>query len=538
MFQFFKIFLKNLRITLKSKFSLILILIGPLALISFFSFGIVGSGISTIDASFYSEETGQIRSGFIEILKSNSFIITETTTREECIDQVREGKTNICITLDENEEGLPLPRDLSSKNIKDLETGKGINLYVDFSKQRIVWGIINKVQIVVDLMSDRIQQEIITELSRKFDSSLNQINVLKSNIELLKNQVSTSQDRITQVMTNLDNFKAISTSTIDSVIASLNSISVSFPGLVIPQVTSAITSLNNLKLQISSNSLDSKSLDSNSLTLVQDGINQFKQNLDLIDGHTSIIQNEISVLKDSFSENGKLNANKFVEPIPLSYSSVEDEDLQKRTGDLNLVDYLLPSIISFFLVFTSITLGSTLVIKERSSNAYIRNYLSKTSKIQFIIGNLLYLIVLILAQITIILIFSNYIINPLVSDNWESLAIYLVLGISVFSTLGMCLGYLFNSRDSVILAAVCISLIFIIFSPLINPIETMPPILREIFSKSPAILVENGVSKAILFNKGINGEFIPILQLSGIFIMGFLICLMFHYLSREKIVKE
>ncbi len=68
MFQFFKIFIKNLRILLNSRFSLILILIGPLALICMFSFGIVGSGISTIETSFFTEETGQIKQVFLDVL--------------------------------------------------------------------------------------------------------------------------------------------------------------------------------------------------------------------------------------------------------------------------------------------------------------------------------------------------------------------------------------------------------------------------------------------------------------------------------------
>ncbi len=462
---------------------------------------------------------------------------------EACINEVKEGKTNVCITLVENDAGFPLPRDLSSKTLNSLENGKGINAYVDFSKQRIVWGIISKVEIVIEFISERIQQEIITELSKKFELGLNKLNFLNSNLEDIKTKISISQDKLSQTRANLESFKSSSVSTIDSIIFNLNSINVSPINGTIPQITSAIASLYYLKSQLNSTILDSTQLDS-----TQNGIIQIQQNLNLISEKIFSSQNEISSLKDSFSKNANINVDKFVEPVPIHYYSMEkainNNGIQEGAivskslaEDLNLADYLLPSILSFFIVFTSTTLGSTLVIKERSSNAYIRNYLSNTHKTHFVIGNLLYLILLITAQITIILIFSKYTINSSVLDKFGALTVYLILGISIFSTLGMCIGYIFNSRDSAVLIAVCLSIIFIIFSPLINPIETMPPILKEIFSKSPAVITENGISKAILFNRGIN-DFFPIFQLFIIFLIELSICLMLHSSSKERLVKE
>lgn len=530
MFEFLKIFLKNIRIIIKSKFSLLLILIGPLALISLFSFGVIGTGLSSVEASFFSEETGEIRNVFLGVLGANSFIVEETSTFSDCLKLVRTGNTNVCIVLSENPEGLPLPKDLSTKNLKNfknLNEGLGVEIYVDFSKQRIVWGIINKVQVVVEIMSDRIQQEIINDISTRFDSSINQIALLKTNIQSLKDQVQISQSRIGSVILNLQNFKTQATATIDSISASVSTLPLS------PQLTSILASLSLLRSQINSDTLDT-----NSLSLVQNGIDQLQQNMIQIDGAVGLIQVEMSNLRNSFSDNGALNANKFIEPIPLSYSSIEDDEIENKTGALNLVDYILPSIISFFLVFTSLTLGSSLVIKERSSNSHIRNYLSKTYKIHFVAGNLIYLMFLILTQVAIILIFSNYFINTLVSDNWESLLLYLSFGVCVFTTLGMCLGYIFNSRDSTILSAVCVSLIFIIFSPLINPIETMPEILRQIFSKSPALIIESGVSKAILFNQGVNGNYAPLIQLCIFSFILIVLCLILHKISRERLVKE
>ena len=237
------------------------------------------------------------------------------------------------------------------------------------------------------------------------------------------------------------------------------------------------------------------------------------------------------------SDKGNFNLNKFIDPIPLSYSSITEETLSNSSDNLNLVDYILPSLISFFVVFSSLMFSSSLIIKERSSNAHIRNYLSKSSGVSFVLGNLIFLIITILFQVFILLLFAKFSINQSISENWFPLTLFIGLGVSIFSSLGMVLGYIFNTRDTVILSAVCISLIFIIFSPLVNPIETMPELLKEVFSKSPAVIVEQEVSRVLFFDSGIQGAY-NILLLSIMFLILFVSSVILHNISKERLIKE
>ncbi|MBM3231969.1 hypothetical protein FJZ21_01165 [Candidatus Pacearchaeota archaeon] len=537
MFSFFSILIKNLHNMFKSKFVISLIVLGPLVLVSLFSFGIIGTGISNIEASFYSEDDGDYRSLFITALESNSFIIAYTDNRGECVQQVLNGNTNVCIILKNDPNGIPLPENINDRNIRNFRKSYGVEVQVDFSKQRVVWGIINKVQAVVDGFSKEIQRIAIEEVTSKFDSSLSQLETLEDNIDFMKSRVDGSKSQIAVTSQEINSFRTNSLNQLNVISNNLNLISPSAMAVYPNQVNEINSALTNLNNALSSN------LGTNSLASIESNIDLVSNNIDLIRSRIVSTKDEVEEIKDTISDKGSLSINKFVEPIPLSYSSVTDEAANlydknlERSNPLNLVDYLLPSLLSFFIVFTSLMFGSSLVIKERSSNAHIRNYLSKTSSTSFVLGNLSYLIIIIMLQVVILLIFANFFINSSISQNWFSILIYISLGVTVFSILGMVIGYSFNNRDTVILSAVCISLIFIIFSPLINPIETMPETLRTIFSKSPAVIVEQGVSKSLFFNKGIQSIW-DIILLPIMAIVLFITSIMLHKFSKERLIKE
>jgi len=531
MLNFLTIIIKNFQNLLKSRFVIGLAILGPLALVSLLSFGVIGTGLSNIDASFYSSEEGDFREVFLESLYKSSFLIVETNSKEECVNQVLNGKTNVCIILKEDPNGIPLPNRIGDRDIDNFKKSLGVEIQVDLSKQRVVWGIINRVQLVVDGFSEIIQQEIIDEISLKFESSLIQINTLESNIKYVGNQIDDNRKEIGDIKDNLNNFKTQSSSYLDVIQNNLNQIRVFLPPNN-QQITQIDESLLNLKKLI-----DSTNSRSSSIALVEDSINQISVSLGLVKDKVAITKGNIISIKELLSDKGNFNLNKFIDPIPLSYSSITEETLSNSSDNLNLVDYILPSLISFFVVFSSLMFSSSLIIKERSSNAHIRNYLSKSSGVSFVLGNLIFLIITILFQVFILLLFAKFSINQSISENWFPLTLFIGLGVSIFSSLGMVLGYIFNTRDTVILSAVCISLIFIIFSPLVNPIETMPELLKEVFSKSPAVIVEQEVSRVLFFDSGIQGAY-NILLLSIMFLILFVSSVILHNISKERLIKE
>lgn len=533
MLNFLAILIKNFENMFKSKFVIGVAILGPVALAALLSFGVIGTGVSNVEASFFSEEKSQLKDVLREGLIQSSFIVHDSETKENCIQEVINGVTNVCVILEEDERGMPLPENLADKNINNFRKSLGVEIFVDFSKQRVVWGIINRVQGVIDGFSEKIQEEVINEISSKFDTSLEKIESLEYGINLVQGELSLSRDAVELASSDLEEFQSESTENLETVRENLQTIISALPvGSAAHQ--SAIASLvavNNVLTSING-------VTSSSLGLIKNNLDNIYTNLGSARERLSEARSEIISLRDTLSDNGNFNLNKFIEPIPLSYSSISDEVQAEGANNLNLVDYLLPSLISFFIVFSSLMFGSSLVIKERSSNAHIRNYLSKTSGFSFVLGNLIYLILAVLFQAVILLAFAKFSINPSISDNWIPLLIYLFFGIAIFSTLGMILGYLFNTRDTVVLSAVCISLIFIIFSPLINPIETMPSVLRDIFAKSPAVIVEQGVSRILFFDKGIIGSYQPLVTLAAMLIVLFFISIILHKASKERLVKE
>jgi len=198
----------------------------------------------------------------------------------------------------------------------------------------------------------------------------------------------------------------------------------------------------------------------------------------------------ITQMSAKLGQLGGLTPEGFVNPIRT--------EVKPLLTDKKLLDYLFPSLILFVVTFTSIMLSSTLVMKEKLSRAYFRNFLTPVSEILFLLGSFLTSVCIVLVQVVVLLLLGQFVFGVSAFDSWY-ISIVTALFVSVFVLIGMCIGYLFKSEETTTLVAISICCVLVLFSSLIVPIENVRSSLAMFLEFSPFVLSDIALRQVLLF---------------------------------------
>ena len=159
---------KNFKLLIRSRFSALIILVGPLLIMLLTGLAFNNTNAYNINIGVFAEEYTELTESFIEKLRSEQFFIFNTVSEKSCEDRLKEGKFHICIIF---------PKNLSMGG----ESPKEITFYVDYSKINLVW-------MIIDTISTKISERS-SELSLNLTTSI--IDILKkTESELLDKEIS------------------------------------------------------------------------------------------------------------------------------------------------------------------------------------------------------------------------------------------------------------------------------------------------------------------------------------------------------------
>ncbi len=370
---------------------------------------------------------------------------------------------------------------------------------MDFSKPRIVWQIIGSIQEIVEQESSSARQTIASDLkgesltlSAKLIEEEDKINYILNNIEIAQNQLlqvenkkQGSLDYITATKTNIQTINQSLTTLLNS-----NQI----PAEYLNQINNAVSEVNTIQSDL--NLLES-SINENSPQNSRLKLNQVENDLEET-------KNSITNIRDNLNNLNNADINKISEPITLSYQSILDSESKEIENKLNNLDYIFPSFLMFFLVFGSIIFAAILRIRERTSNAYIRNILSKAKGHDFILSEFITTSILLIIQIGIILLIASYFLNLSLITELIPTSILILIAITIFTLIGTTIGQLIDSQESLFIATVSLSILFFIFSSIIIPVETLPQPFSTGAGLLPLTLFETKIRASIIFSQGLN----------------------------------
>ncbi len=163
------------------------------------------------------------------------------------------------------------------------------------------------------------------------------------------------------------------------------------------------------------------------------------------------------------------------------------------------ISYLYPSLLTLLVMFTTVLLGSTLILSEKRSRAFFRNLISPIRGTLFVYSTYVTILVILAVQLLIVLALAQWQLKMDIIGNIVPVIILSFLAVTVFTLLGIAVGTVFSSEETAALAAVSASSIMLFLSNMILPLESMPLAIQKVARFNPFVVVEQLLREAILF---------------------------------------
>ncbi len=502
----YSIIKKNLKLVLRSKSSALIVILGPL-LISI----LVGAAFNTtnlygIKVGVYSSSYSSLSESILQEISNKQFLVTKIDSQDACINSLKNGEIHVCAVFPAN-----------------LEAGSSdsVTFYVDNSRVNLVYALIDAISEGFSIRSEQVSLELTKVILDVLDRTNNEISgkagtvdSLVANNQKVNDQISKTVQELNKIdvsMISID-FKAIQDKINE--IATANNLSTS----VFNPVKDLIENARNQTIEANSkltNITNARDFAIGDLADTQNSVSSNVEGINSIKVSIEQVKSDIASIKIT-------NAEKIVSPIGMKI-----ENVQTNKTYLN---YLFPTLVVLMILFVSVLLSSTMVIREKLSSAYFRNFITPVNGLWFIIGNYLSSIILISLQLLILFGVVVYFVKGSLSI--VSLVLILLLISSVFIFLGMIVGYLFKSEETATLGAISISSLLLLFSNTVLPLEVLSKI-KDVALYNPFVLAESALKKIILFSSNLSSVKTTIFILLGYLVILFAIVLLIQRYTKK-----
>ena len=191
-----KIIVKNFKLLIRSKSSALIIILGPLLVI--FLVGIAFDNLNQYSLSIgtYSERYTELTESFITKLQDNNFRVQKIETETECIEMIKQGKINTCITF---------PPGLNIESDKVNE----ITFHVDNSKINLVWTVLETISNKLSERSSELSIDLTSELLKKVELTKDELYKSRPTIVNLRTEGQQNVDKIDALRDDILSVKVV-----------------------------------------------------------------------------------------------------------------------------------------------------------------------------------------------------------------------------------------------------------------------------------------------------------------------------------------
>ncbi|MBS3113283.1 ABC transporter permease [Candidatus Woesearchaeota archaeon] len=562
--KFIKLIQKNFKLLIRSKASALIVILGPLLVILLLGFAFDNTNTYALNIGIYSSNVNEIVNSFIDKLSEKQFNVVKTNTETDCVQRIKEGALHTCVIF---------PNDFS---IVGENRNNEVTFYVDYSRINMVYLILETLTNKISLRSKEISMELTNTLLTSLEETRKEVFSKKPLLSKLisdNKQISSNIQSITTDLSSLDlnvnieefNMPELKAKILESdkeeALSSITSArskvsaamalatSLSGGDEVVSDLNSAYSSLTNAKsllesganntgelmqmIELSYNKIietsDKLQLASKTRTDANTLLLTIKTNIDESLSSLESIQEAFNKIDNSVGSVQISGADEVVSPIKTNIKAVTSE-----TTHLNL---LFPSLIVLVIMFVSILLATTLVMMEKHSPAYFRNFISPVSDFWFVISIYFTNMVLVLIQIIIIIGISIVFFSPNLITTILEASVSLVLITTIFTVIGMLIGYLFNSEETGTLGAISIGSLFLLLSNLIIPLESVPESFRVYLSYNPFVIAEDMLKKVLVYGQPLETLSKQVFYLIGISLAIFFLIILINVIRRRNLLK-
>ena len=566
---------KNLKLLVRARASALIVILGPLLVIFLAGLAFDTTNLYAVRIGTYAPAYNDLSNSFIEKLAEKQFKVTRYPSEDLCIEAIRRGEIHTCMSF-----------------APDFAIGKNgsntITFAVDYSQINLVWTIMNVMTTSISARATELSRNLTSVLLQALDFTRKSVADRRQNLVSLTTQNDEITQRIANIqaelseielgldpgefgVNNLTRAKSVVKHWVDaSLDISKTSLAqsqhyISTAGDIIKQSGSSSSTDLTASLQSSVDKIaELKDRIDKMDTIVQQEYGQLSNLIDYIAGKITQTKSQIDVAASAQTftldeldainqllDKALLNIltlQKTLNEIEKVISAIQITDPQAIVqpvqtiitpvvAERSYLNYLFPSLIALVILFTALLLAPTLIIFERNSPAYFRNFMTPTSDMVFLGSVFLTTALLLVVQLVIILaiaaIFFTQILNA-----FGYAALVLVLLITLFTCLGMTIGYLFNSEETAMLAGISLGSLMLFLSDIIIPIESMPATIMTLAQYNPVVIGSDILRRALLFNASFSeiGASIGMLFVSTLAAIGLLL-IVYYGMKKNAFLK-
>ncbi len=471
---------KDLKLLIRSRSSALIVIFGPLLTIFLIGMSFNTSSLYDLRIATYSSGYSDLSNSILSALQDQQYRVIKANTQDDCINGVKFNDYHICTVF---------PANMQVTN----ESKNTISLYVDESRINLAYLISSTISSKVSTKSSEVSMGLASDIITKLGN------------------VKTKAEEGKPVLIQLETVSRDATGKIDDAVSDFNNIDLKYDsGLFnyskiyaeienLGNITNRSSAFRILKDYISDLKMETDNLGTKMQKASSDiGSNvknlndvknkfetDFKSNLDNAKSTLTNIQSDVDSVKIT-------NAESIVSPIKTSVNAVTT----KKTH----LSFIFPTIVIMIVMFVSILLASSLVIREKTSKAYFRNFITPTGSLWFMVSLFLTNIFLVTLQVLVVFGAATYFFKNEFVPLIQPITILLAITISVFILIGMFIGYIFNSEETATLAAISTGSIMLFFSNTILPLESLPMYIKSIAIFNPFVISQEVLKSVILFN--------------------------------------
>ncbi|MGM5488178.1 MAG: ABC transporter permease [Nanobdellota archaeon] len=555
---------RNLKLVIRSKSSGLILLLLPILIMLAVGLAFNTSDQGEIKVGYI--QGGNLSADFLSLLDNENYTLNEYDEIDDCREAIGQGRIHICIVFPEHfqiqnkkQNQIDYLVDNSQVNFfrsvvqsitedfneKAKEYSSGMTKDVLARLNRTSQELDSKAEVVTDLTEGntelaeeltKLREDLAfsTDFNLRLDVDDLRINTVLAEVEKpFEDLVDDTQDMITDldnVTTELRNKGALNESEYNEIQALLDDIDVSglnseFYEEYNQSRDSVDEQINSLKgnLSVIDDLLDNiKTSKAQALNRISDIESTNTQNLQRVEE----IRSTFLLINANIESTDVTDLETIISPIKQNVEPVIAEDSQ--------LNFYFPYLIMLIFSFIGILLASSLMLMEKFSQAYFRNFVTPTRDSTFLFGTFLTTLTIIFLEGSFIIGVYAYFFKKDVITNLALTLIILFLSAAIFILIGMFIGIFSQAGETSMLSAISLISVMIFLSDLIFPLERMPfYISRLIELYNPFYVSSDLLRKSMIHKVDILGLQNQLLVLLGICI-GLSILVIFTY----KLVKR
>lgn len=503
---FLNIVVKNLRLVLRSRTSALIVLLGPLLITFLVGASFNTSSIYDIRIGTYSSQYTELTESLLTELTDKQFTVVKYDSEIECNNNLKSGNVHVCAVF-------PPGLSVGSEN--------PVVFYVDNSRMNLVWVIIDAISSKVQVKSEQLSLQLTQVVLDALSDTRTKLVDKGSTVNELENKTLQNQIEIDTVAGSLAsiNFQ-INDAGVGDIRRELEKITSqpNFNSSTFDVLWDKVNLAENKSVDVFNELTSIAAIRDTSVTQLADLSTSIISDVAIINA----LESTINDVKQKIDAVAVTNAGTIVSPIKTQITPLSIEKTH--------LNFLFPTLVVLIIMFISVLLTSLLVVREKMSTAYFRNFITPTTDAFYIIGDYFTNLFIVLLQLLVIFLVGAYFFNGALDINGLLKAyVVIVLIITVFVLIGMLIGYLFRSEETSILAAISFASIALFFSSTILPLETLPTYIKDLAQFNPFVISEAILKSVLLFNAG----FFDVAQGLGLLLFYVFILLIFIYLTRK-----